>query len=79
MPDLRAYADRYMESIGSGVVAVTGDGSFVIKLSRDLDEAFDARQYAPYFGQGGGNRLLVQGKLTVSPAEAFNRLEAALQ
>jgi alanyl-tRNA synthetase len=79
MPDLRAYADRYMESIGSGVVAVTGDGSFVVKLSRDLDEAFDARQYAPYFGQGGGNRLLVQGKLTVSPAEAFNRLEAALQ
>jgi alanyl-tRNA synthetase len=79
MPDLRAYADRYMESIGSGVVAVTGAGSFVIKLSRDLDEAFDARQYAAFFGQGGGSRALVQGKLTVSPAEAFNRLEAALQ
>src|SRR5207302_1500615 len=42
---LRRFADNYLEALGgSGVVAVTGDGQYVIKVSRDLAKAVVVRR-----------------------------------
>ena len=79
MEDLRGYADRFLEAMGgSGVVAVTGGGNFVIKVSRDLAGDLDANRLKTAFGQGGGRPELVQGKLTKEPEAAFGELQEAL-
>ena len=78
--DLRGWADRYLEALGgSGVVAVADRDNFVVKVSRDLSAAHPARDLAPLLGRGGGSPELAQGRLTKSPAEAFNEVEASLQ
>lgn len=79
--DLRGYADRFLEAIGGrGVVAVTGGGNFVIKVSRDLAaDGVDANALKASFGQGGGQAWLVQGKLTAEPEQAFTALQEALR
>jgi hypothetical protein len=75
---LRAYADRYLEVVKSGIVTVVGGGMFVIKVSNDLVPQFDATRLKAFFGTGGGRPQLVSGKLTVAPSEAFKRLEQEL-
>ncbi|HLQ61308.1 MAG TPA: alanine--tRNA ligase [Candidatus Acidoferrales bacterium] len=79
LDSLRSYADRYLERLGSGVVAVVGDGMFVIKVSRDLAGELDANRFKAFFGTGGGRPELVQGKLTRPAEDAFNLLEDALR
>ena len=77
---LRRFADNYLEAMGgSGVVAVTGDGQYVIKVSRDLAKEFDANKLKEHFGPGGGSPVLVQGKLDRPSVQAIEALEAALQ
>jgi subtilisin family serine protease len=77
LDELRAYADRYMEMIHKGVVAVTSGDNFVIKASKDA--GVDVKDFTSLFGRGGGGPQLVQGKLTVPADEAFNKLEQALK
>jgi alanyl-tRNA synthetase len=77
--ELRAYADRYLERVKSGVVTLVAGDKFVIKVSNDLVSQFDATRLKELFGTGGGRPQLVSGKLTVSPEEAFKRLDAALK
>ena len=76
--ELKAYADRYLELLKSGIVTVVGGGKFVIKVSNDLTPEFDANQLKLLFGKGGGRPQLVSGVLTVPAQEAFQRLEEAL-
>jgi alanyl-tRNA synthetase len=77
LDQLRAYADRYLELIHRGVVAVTSGDNFVIKASKDA--GVDVKEFTSLFGRGGGGPQLVQGKLTVPADEAFNKLEQALK
>ena len=78
MDDLRGYADRYLEALGgSGVVAVVGGDSFVIKVSRDLD--INAKELTEHFGRGGGTPALAQGRMTKPLADAFKELAEALR
>src|SRR5438067_500265 len=78
MDDLRGYADRYLEALGgSGVVAVVGGDSFVIKVSRDLD--INAKDLTAHFGRGGGTPALAQGRMTKPLADAFKELAEALR
>ena len=77
--ELKAYADRYLELLKSGIVTVVGGGKFVIKVSNDLTPEFDANQLKLLFGKGGGRPQLVSGVLTVPAHEAFQRLEEALK
>jgi alanyl-tRNA synthetase len=78
--DLRGWADRYLELLGgSGVVAVTGNSSFVIKVSRDLAGRYPATGLVPLLGRGGGRPEMAQGRLTRSASEAFEELEASLR
>ena len=77
--ELRAYADRYLERVKSGVVTLVAGDKFVIKVSNDLVPQFDATRLKDFFGTGGGRPQLVTGKLTVPPGEAFERLEQALR
>jgi alanyl-tRNA synthetase len=79
LDELKAYADRYLEIVKSGIVTVVGGGMFVIKVSNDLVPQYDANALKSLFGTGGGRPQLVSGKLTVSPDEAFKRLEEALR
>jgi len=76
--ELRAYADRYLERVRSGVVTLVAGDKFVIKVSNDLVSQFDATRLKDLFGTGGGRPHLVSGKLTVPPEEAFKRLDEAL-
>jgi alanyl-tRNA synthetase len=72
---LRSYADRLLDSLGgSGVVAVAGDGRYVLKVSRDLAGDAPATVLREALGPGGGRPELVQGKLAGPAAEAFRRL-----
>ncbi len=77
--ELRAYADRYLERVRSGVVTLVAGDKFVIKVSNDLVPQYDATRLKDFFGTGGGRPQLVSGKLTVPAEEAFKRLEEALQ
>jgi alanyl-tRNA synthetase len=77
--ELAAYADRYMDVMKSGVVTVVAGDMFVIKVSKDLIEEYDAARLAALLGTGGGQKHLARGKLTVPPGEAFKRLEEALR
>jgi alanyl-tRNA synthetase len=79
LDELKAYADRYLEIVKSGIVTVVGGGMFVIKVSNDLVPQYDANTLKSLFGTGGGRPQLVSGKLTVPPDEAFKRLEEALR
>ena len=72
LDELKAYADRYLEIVKSGIVTVVGGGMFVIKVSSDLVPEYDATRLKALFGTGGGRPQLVSGKLTVAPDEAFN-------
>jgi alanyl-tRNA synthetase len=76
--ELAAYADRYLEVVKSGIVTVTAGDKFVIKVSKDLIPEYDAGRLALLFGAGGGQKHLARGKLAVPAAEAFRRLEEAL-
>jgi alanyl-tRNA synthetase len=78
LDELKAYADRYLELVKSGIVTVVGGGMFVIKVSNDLTSQYDATTLKSLFGTGGGRPQLASGKLTVAPDEAFKRLEEAL-
>ncbi len=78
LDELRAYADRYLELVKSGIVTVVGGGMFVIKVSNDLVPQYDATRLKALFGTGGGRPQLASGKLTVAPSEAFARLEQEL-
>jgi alanyl-tRNA synthetase len=78
LDELKAYADRYLELVKSGIVTVVGGGMFVIKVSNDLVPQYDANTLKSLFGTGGGRPQLASGKLTVAPDEAFKRLEEAL-
>jgi alanyl-tRNA synthetase len=78
LEELKAYADRYLEIVKSGIVTVVGGGMFVIKVSTDLASQYDATRLKALFGTGGGRPQLVSGKLTVAPDEAFKRLEQEL-
>ncbi|HKB19236.1 MAG TPA: alanine--tRNA ligase [Candidatus Dormibacteraeota bacterium] len=77
--ELKAYADRYLERVKSGVVTLVAGDKFVIKVSSDLVPQFDATRLKELFGRGGGRPQLVSGKLTVPADEAFKRLEEALK
>jgi alanyl-tRNA synthetase len=77
--ELKAYADRYLEKIKSGVVTLTAGDKFVIKVSKDLTNQYDANRLKEFFGKGGGPAHLVTGTLTVPADEAFQRLAHALQ
>ncbi|MEA2656263.1 MAG: alanyl-tRNA synthetase [Chloroflexota bacterium] len=79
LDELKAYADRYLELVKSGIVTVVGGGMFVIKVSNDLTSQYDATSLKSLFGTGGGRPQLASGKLTVAPDEAFRRLEEALR
>jgi alanyl-tRNA synthetase len=79
LDELKAYADRYLELVKSGIVTVVGGGMFVIKVSNDLTSQYDATSLKALFGTGGGRPQLASGKLTVPPDEAFKRLEEALR
>ena len=78
MEELRAYADRYLERVKSGVVTLIAGDKFVIKVSNDLVTQIDATRLKDFFGTGGGRPQLVSGKLTVPAEEAFQRLAEAL-
>jgi len=77
--ELKAYADRYLEKIQSGVVTLVAGDKFVIKVSRDLTNQYDANRLKEFFGKGGGPAHLVTGTLTVPAEEAFHRLADALK
>jgi alanyl-tRNA synthetase len=77
--ELRAYADRYLERVKSGVVTLVAGDKFVIKVSNDLIPEYDATRLKEFFGTGGGRPQLVSGKLTVPAGEAFQRLDQALR
>jgi alanyl-tRNA synthetase len=77
--ELRAYADRYLERLTSGVVTLVAGDKFVIKVSNDLVPQFDATRLKDFFGTGGGRPQLVSGKLTVPADEAFKRLAEELK
>jgi alanyl-tRNA synthetase len=79
LEELKAYADRYLEVVKSGIVTVVGGGMFVIKVSNDLASQYDATSLKALFGTGGGRPQLASGKLTVTPDEAFKRLDEALR
>jgi alanyl-tRNA synthetase len=79
MDELKAYADRYLELVKSGVVTLIAADKFVIKVSNDLVPQYDATRLKDFFGpRSGGRPQLVSGKLTVPPDEAFQRLEQEL-
>ena len=77
--ELKAYADRYLEKVKSGIVTVVAGDKFVIKVSKDLTSQYDANRLKELFGKGGGPAHLVTGTLTVPAAEAFQRLEDVLK
>jgi len=79
LDELKAYADRYLEVVKSGIVTVVGGGMFVIKVSNDLASQYDANSLKSLFGTGGGRPQLVSGKLTVPADVAFKRLDEALR
>ena len=76
--ELRAYADRYLEMLGSGIVTVVAGDKFVIKVSKDLTSRYAATRLQEFVGRGGGRPELVNGKLSGSAEDAFARLEAEL-
>jgi alanyl-tRNA synthetase len=77
--ELKSYADRYLEVVKSGVVTVVAGDKFVIKVSKDLTNQYDANRLKEFFGKGGGPAHLVTGTLTVPAVEAFQRLADALK
>ena len=79
LDELKAYADRYMELVKSGIVTVVAADMFVIKVSSDLISQYDANRLKTFFGQGGGRPQLVSGKLTVPAEQAFQQLDEALR
>ncbi|HEX6548474.1 MAG TPA: alanine--tRNA ligase [Candidatus Dormibacteraeota bacterium] len=79
--ELRGFADRFMEILGDegGAVAVTNGDLFVVKVSNNFTDAFQATELARLLGQGGGRPNLAQGRLTVDWTEARAKLEEALR
>jgi len=77
--ELKSYADRYLEKLRSGIVTVVAKDKFVIKVSKDLTNQYDANRLKELFGKGGGPAHLVTGTLTVPADEAFQRLAHALK
>jgi len=77
--ELKSYADRYLEKVRSGIVTVVANDKFVIKVSKDLTNQYDANRLKELFGKGGGPAHLVTGTLTVTADEAFKRLADALK
>ena len=76
--ELRSYADRYLEMLGSGIVTVAADPMFVIKVSKDLSSQYAATRLSKVLGTGGGRPELANGRLSGSPEEAFARLAEEL-
>jgi len=78
--ELKAYADRYLEKVRSGIVTLVAGDKFVIKVSKDLTSQYDANRLKAFFGgKGGGPSHLVTGTLTVPAEEAFQRLDQELK
>ncbi len=77
--ELKSYADRYLEKVRSGIVTVVAKDKFVIKVSKDLTNQYDANRLKELFGKGGGPAHLVTGTLTVPAEQAFQRLADALK
>ncbi len=78
--ELKSYADRYLEKVKSGIVTLVAGDKFVIKVSKDLTNQYDANRLKAYFGgKGGGPAHLVSGTLTVPADEAFQRLAEELK
>jgi alanyl-tRNA synthetase len=77
--ELKSYADRFLEKVRSGIVTVVAKDKFVIKVSKDLTNQYDANRLKELFGKGGGPAHLVTGTLTVPADEAFKRLADALK
>jgi alanyl-tRNA synthetase len=77
--ELKSYADRFLEKVRSGIVTVVAKDKFVIKVSKDLTNQYDANRLKELFGKGGGPAHLVTGTLTVPADEAFQRLADALK
>jgi alanyl-tRNA synthetase len=77
--ELKSYADRYLEKVRSGIVTVVARDKFVIKVSKDLTNQYDANRLKELFGKGGGPAHLVTGTLTVPAEQAFQRLADALK
>ncbi len=77
--ELKAYADRYLEQVKSGIVTLVAGNKFVIKVSKDLTSQYDANRLKALFGKGGGPSHLVTGTLTVPAEEALQRLERELE
>src|SRR4029077_18925950 len=65
--ELRAYADRYLERVKSGVVTLIAGDKFVIKVSNDLVPQYDATRLKDFFGPGGGRPPPVSGTRSVPP------------
>ena len=77
--ELKAYADRYLEKVRSGIVTLVAGDKFVIKVSRDLTSRYDANRLKAFFGgKGGGPAHLVTGTLTVPVQDAFQKIDAEL-
>jgi alanyl-tRNA synthetase len=79
LDELKAYADRYLEMVKSGIVTLVAGDLFVIKVSKDLTSQYDANRLRELFGKGGGPKHLASGTLTVPASEAFKRLDEALK
>jgi alanyl-tRNA synthetase len=77
--ELRAYADRFLEMLGSGIVTVVAGDKFVIKVSKDLTSQYAATRLQELVGRGGGRPELVNGKLSGSAEDAFARIAEELQ
>ena len=76
--ELKAYADRFLDLLKSGIVTVVAGDKFVIKVSNDLISKYDANRLKELFGKGGGRPQLVSGRLNVPVADAFKRLDQEL-
>jgi alanyl-tRNA synthetase len=76
--ELKAYADRFLDLLKSGIVTVVAGDKFVIKVSDDLISKYDANRLKELFGKGGGRPQLVSGRLNVPVADAFKRLDQEL-
>lgn len=74
--DLKAMADMALgDRQGPGIAFFTSGERFVLKVSRELAERFNALELKRHIGQGGGRPDFVQGKLDRPREEAVKYLQ----